>query len=190
MAARIPIDMQAVRRMQAEGLTCRQIADRLGVRYATLRHRTRRVGISFPLKGASHRPTDFCLRGHDLREPAALDDNGRCVECRRLRDREYKRTNKARKPAPKPKPKVPTGPDALKAQRLEQERTRAILWLDELRERAPTWWERDAIKARIEALRAGLAACASHDPTHHLTVVHAARSGRKSSGRRSTCGTP
>lgn len=147
MSARLSINMATVRALHAQGFTCREIARRMGVNYGAMRWRTNRAGLRFRLKGARHGRYDACKRGHDITAPGVFDERG-CVECRRIRDREYKRAN----PKRATQAKSPTQ-GTIATMRQEHDRVRRILDLYAAREHAPHWM-RPALTEQIEALRA------------------------------------
>lgn len=48
MGALVPIDMERVRELHAQGWTCKAVADHLGIAYDTLNKHTRAAGLNFP----------------------------------------------------------------------------------------------------------------------------------------------
>lgn len=90
-----------------------------------------------------------CTRGHDLTLPDAVGTSScgkrRCMACNRLNNKKLRRAARKRRHR-----------DAdMRAQATERDIVRTVLDLYEQRERAATWWDREAITEQITALQQG-----------------------------------
>lgn len=141
---RIELDMDAVRALHAKGWSLKAIAARFGVHYNTMQDRTAKAGLRFKNCPKRRILGSRCVHGHLLTvtNSKLVERKGKtyrvCIECSKLR------------PPKKPRPEM----TVFDAARTDNDRTRRILDLCEERERAATWWEREAIARRIDALRA------------------------------------